>query len=244
MHTSLAIYILTFMCFSALMSNQVYLYKIQEILEQLTPMAILHFGGNVLGRILQLFDKYMDALIKSLPGPSDDDNLPELKEAVPFRAETDSEQLAILGIAFTILDELLPNAVLSTWMLQNESKEPNSGLMENVGFNTSASVELKEWRKHLQHSFDKLRDHFCRQYVLSFIYSREGSTRLNAHIYLSDNKEDLYWDSGPLPSLPFQVIILVPCFCVCPVFLLLICFLFIVTLAVPLCFHVLCFFLW
>jgi hypothetical protein len=207
-------------------------------------MAILHFGGNVLGRILQLFDKYMDALIKSLPGPSDDDNLPELKEAVPFRAETDSEQLAILGVAFTILDELLPNAVLSTWMLQNESKEPNSGLMENVGFNTSASVELKEWRKHLQHSFDKLRDHFCRQYVLSFIYSREGSTRLNAHIYLSDNKEDLYWDSGPLPSLPFQVIILVLCFCVCPVFLLLICFLFIVTLAVPLCFHVLCFFLW
>lgn len=187
-------------------SGMRFMHIVEEILEQLTPMAVLHFGGNVLGRILQLFDKYMDVLIKALPGPSDDDNLPELKEAVPFRAETDSEQLAILGIAFTILDELLPNAVLSTWMLQNESKEPNSGLMEIVGFNTNASVELKEWRKQLQHSFDKLRDHFCRQYVLSFIYSREGNTRLNADIYLSDNKEDLDWDSGPLPSLPFQAL--------------------------------------
>lgn len=153
----------------------------------------------------------MDALIKALP--SDDDSLPELKEAMPFRAETDSEQLAILGVAFTILDELLPNAVLSTWMQKSESKESNSELTESVLLNTNASVELKEWRKHLQHSFDKLRDHFCRQYVLSFIYSREGKTRLNAHIYLSDDGEDLYWDSDPLPSLPFQVIILFFCFC-------------------------------
>ncbi|OIW10235.1 hypothetical protein TanjilG_27986 [Lupinus angustifolius] len=178
---------------------------VEEILEQLTPLASLHFGGSILSRISQLFDKYMDALIKALPGPSDDDNLPELKEAVPFRAETDSEQLAILGIAFTILDELLPNAVLSTWTQQSESKEPISELKENV-LNANASVELKEWRKHLQHCFDKLRDHFCRQYILNFIYSREGKTRLNAHIYLNDNREDLYRDSDPLPSLPFQAL--------------------------------------
>lgn len=181
-------------------------YNLQEILGQLTPLAILHFGGSILSRISQLFDKYMDALIKALPGPSDDDNLPELKEAMPFRAETDSEQLAVLGVAFTILDELLPNAVLSTWNQLNESKEPDSANTENVLPNVNTSVELKDWRKHLQHSFDKLRDHFCRQYVLSFIYSREGKTRLDAQIYLSDNGEDNYGDPEPLPSLPFQVI--------------------------------------
>ncbi|OIV93320.1 hypothetical protein TanjilG_23092 [Lupinus angustifolius] len=178
---------------------------VEEILEQLTPLASLHFGGSVLSRISQLFDKYMDVLIKALPGPSDDDILPGLKEAVPFRAETDSEQLAILGIAFIILDELLPNTILSTWMQQGESKEPNSGIKENV-LNANSSVELKEWRKHIQHCFDKLRDHFCRQYVLNFIYSGEGNTRLNAHIYLNDNRDDLYWDSHPLPSLPFQAL--------------------------------------
>ncbi|KAI4296960.1 hypothetical protein L6164_036875 [Bauhinia variegata] len=186
-------------------SGMQFMHIVEEILEQLTPLAISHFGGYVLSRILQLFDKYMDALIKALPSPSDDDNLPELKETVPFRAETDSEQLAILGIAFTILDELLPNAVIFTWNRQNESKEPKSVLTEIVT-NANINVELKDWRKQLQHSFDKLRDHFCRQYILSFIYSREGKTRLNAHIYLSENGEDLYWDSASLPSLPFQAL--------------------------------------
>ncbi|KAJ9168461.1 hypothetical protein P3X46_019982 [Hevea brasiliensis] len=173
---------------------------IEDILAQLTPSAILHFGGNVLTRISQLFDKYMEALIKSLPGPSDDDNLTELKEVMHFRVETDSEQLALLGMAFTILDELLPFAVTKVWNLKNQNNELAS---ENVVPSTGVTAELKDWKRHLQHSFDKLRDHFCRQYVLSFIYSREGKTRLNAQIYLNGDREDLLWDE-PLPSLPFQ----------------------------------------
>lgn len=177
---------------------------VEDILEQLTPLTILHFGGNILSRIGQLFDKYMDALIKALPGPSDDDNLTELKEFVSFRAETDSEQLAILGVAFTILEELLPNAVMNLWKQQSESGEPKSGSAENVTPIPSTATELKDWRRHLQHSFDKLRDHFCRQYVLSFIYSREGKTRLDAQIYL--NGDYLYSGSTRLPSLPFQAL--------------------------------------
>ncbi|KAL6197853.1 hypothetical protein ACLB2K_027645 [Fragaria x ananassa] len=39
----------------------------QDILEQLTPMIILHFGGNILSRIGTLFDKYMDALLNAVP---------------------------------------------------------------------------------------------------------------------------------------------------------------------------------
>ncbi|XP_038711645.1 exocyst complex component EXO84C isoform X2 [Tripterygium wilfordii] len=182
-----------------------FMYIVEDMLEQLTPLAVLHFGGNVLNRISQLFDKYMDALIKALPGPSDDDNLTELKEFVAFRAETDSEQLAILGVAFTISDELLPPNVSKMWSSKNESKEPGS---ENMVANASTAVELKDWKRHLQHSFDKLRDHFCRQYILTFIYSRAGKTRLNAQIYLNGDEdgEDLYWDSDPLPSLPFQAL--------------------------------------
>ncbi|KAB1222127.1 Exocyst complex component EXO84C [Morella rubra] len=183
-----------------------FMYIVEDILEQLTPFATMHFGGNVLSRISQLFDKYMDALIKALPGPSDDDNLTELKEAISFRAETDSEQLAILRIAFTILDELLPNSVMNIWNRQNESNEPKSGTNENLVPSASTTTELKEWKRHLQHSFDKLKDHFCRQYVLNFIYAREGKTRLDARIYLNGNGEDLYWDSDPLPSLPFQAL--------------------------------------
>ncbi|MBA0811094.1 hypothetical protein Gohar_003025 [Gossypium harknessii] len=182
-------------------SGMKFLYIISDILEQLTPLVVSHFGGNVLPRISQLFDKYMDALIRALPGPSDDDSLTELKETIPFRAETDSEQLAILGIAFTIMDELLPSMVVKIWSPKNEKQEPGN---ENIVPNASTSAELKDWRRQLQYSFDKLRDHFCRQYVLSFIYSIEGKTRLNAQIYLGGDGEDSQWDT--LPSLPFQAL--------------------------------------
>lgn len=182
----------------------------QEILEQLTPLAISHFGGNVLTRISQLFDKYVDALIKALPGPSDDENLMELKVVLPLRAETDSEQLALLGMAYTIADELLPDAIGSLWNPHSESKELRSEPNESAAPTPAKPGELKDWKRHLHHSFDKLRDHFCRQYVLNFIYSREGKTRLSAQVYLSGNGDDLYQDSVPLPSLPFQVFVFLP----------------------------------
>lgn len=181
-------------------SGMKFLYIIEDILEQLTPLVVSHFGGNVLPRISQLFDKFMDALIRALPGPSDDDSLTELKETVPFRAETDSEQLAILGIAFTIMDELLPSSVVKIWSPKSENQESD----DNTVSNASTTAELKDWRRQLQYSFDKLKDHFCRQYVLSFIYSREGKTRLNALIYLGEDGEDSQWDT--LPSLPFQAL--------------------------------------
>jgi hypothetical protein len=180
-----------------------FMYTLEDILQQLTPLTILHFGGNVLTRISQLFDKYTNALNKALPGPSDDDNLAELKETIPFRAETDSEQLALLGVAFTIVDELLPNTVKEIWISKNGKKEPDD---ETVVPDANIAAELKDWKRHILHSFDELRDHFCRQYVLSFIYSREGKTRLNAQIYLAEKGEDSYSGSHPLPSLPFQAL--------------------------------------
>ncbi|GMP23924.1 hypothetical protein CsSME_00001361 [Camellia sinensis var. sinensis] len=180
-------------------------YSLQDIVEQLTPLVILHFGGNVLTRISHLFDKYVDALSRALPGPSEDDNLTELKEAVPFRVETDSEQLALLGTAFTVADELLPMLVSRIWSALNESKEAANGVVENILPMANNAIELKDWRRHLQHSLDKLRDHFCRQYVLNFIYSRDGEARLDAQIYLHGKGDDLIWDSN-LPSLPFQAL--------------------------------------
>ncbi|KAL0534626.1 hypothetical protein IC582_028917 [Cucumis melo] len=186
-------------------SGMKFMHIVDEILEQLTSSAIFHFGGNVLNRISQLFDKYMDALRKTLPGPSDDENLTELKEATPFRVETDSEKLAILGIAFTIMDELLPDAVMTICKRQDELVQKNEST-ETAVYNSGSSVELKDWKRHLQVSFDKLRDHFCLQYVLSFIYSREGKTRLDAWIYITGDGEDLHWGSDPRPSLPFQAL--------------------------------------
>lgn len=178
----------------------------QDIVEQLTRFTIVHFGGSTLIRISQLFDNYVDALIKALPSPSEDDSLTELKEALPYRAETDSQQLALLGTAFTVADELLPMVVSRIWSVLNEIMEAESALSKKI-VPPSNNLDFKEWRRHIQRSLDKLRDHFCRQYVLNFIYSRDGETRLDAEIYLNGEGNDLIWDSDPLPSLPFQVIL-------------------------------------
>lgn len=175
---------------------------VRDIVEQLTPVAITHFGGTILNRVSQLFDKYVDALIKALPGPSDEDSVTEQKDILHFRVETDAQQLSLLGAAFTVADELLPVAVLRIWKAQSEIKEPGSEPTENMGPTMSNSVEFKEWKRHLQHSLDKLRDHFCRQYILNFIYSREGKIQLNAQIYLIGKERG----SHPLPSLPFQAL--------------------------------------
>nr|XP_043617501.1 exocyst complex component EXO84C [Erigeron canadensis] len=183
-----------------------FIFMLKDIVEQLTNLVILYFGGNVLPRILQLFDQYIDELIKALPEPTEDDSLVELKEAVPFRAETDSQQLALLGTAFTIAEELLPMVMSKIWSVINESKETGNEVTDNIAPLMNNLIDYKDWRKQLQHSLDKLRDHFCRQYVLNFIYSRDGKTRPDAHIYLCGEGDDLNWNSDPLPSLPFQAL--------------------------------------
>ncbi|VFQ71961.1 unnamed protein product [Cuscuta campestris] len=187
-------------------SGMRFIYVVKEIVERLSQLVILHFGGNILARISQLFDKYVDALIKSLPGLSEDDNLTELKESVHFRVETDSEQLALLGTAFTISEELLPMVVSRIWNILTESKEANTVISDAITPPSNTVVDVKEWRRNLQRSLDKLRDSFCRQYIVNFIYSRDGDARLDAQIYLSGMSEDLMSESEPLPSLPFQAL--------------------------------------
>ncbi|CAI9090496.1 OLC1v1025277C1 [Oldenlandia corymbosa var. corymbosa] len=183
-----------------------FIYVIKEIVEQLTHMVILHFGGNVLTRISHLFEKYVDMLVKALPSTSEDDNLTDLKDAVPFKAETDSQQFALLGAAFTIAEELLPMVVSKVWNVLIESKEAGSGLPENSMTSANNSLELKDWRRQLQHSLDKLKNYFCLQYIISFIYSRDDNTRLDAKNYIRGEKEDMFWVSDPLPTLPFQAL--------------------------------------
>ncbi|PKA55306.1 hypothetical protein AXF42_Ash003943 [Apostasia shenzhenica] len=180
---------------------------VKDIMGQLTPKFTFHYGGTILNKLLQLFDKYVETLIKALPVASEDDNIMEQKESITFRAETDAEQLALLGSAFNVADELLPMVVGKIFSLQTEQRDDESGVSSgNLASVPASVVEYKDWRRHLQHLLDKLRDYFCRQYVLTFIYSREGKARMDARMYLESKGDDLFWDSDPLPSLPFQAL--------------------------------------
>ncbi|GAB2230452.1 hypothetical protein Drorol1_Dr00014717 [Drosera rotundifolia] len=181
---------------SALESQDLKLSKLlMEIMNNLTPLAFMNFGASILGKILELFDKFVDLLIKASPNTSED-------ETTPAKAETDTQQLSLLGIAYAVAGSL-PLIVSRTGAALNGSREPRNGVPD-VMVSTSSSVDYSDWKRNLQHSLDKLKDRFCQQYVLSFIYSGDGKPRLDARMYIDGEGEDLLWDSHPLPSPPFQ----------------------------------------
>nr|CAD1840670.1 unnamed protein product [Ananas comosus var. bracteatus] len=66
-------------------SGKKFMSIVKDILDQLTPLAVIHFGGTILNKILQVFDRYIETLIKALPGPSEDDSLMESKDSLNFR---------------------------------------------------------------------------------------------------------------------------------------------------------------
>ncbi|KAL5659219.1 hypothetical protein ACJX0J_032382, partial [Zea mays] len=185
-------------------SGKKFMSIVNDVLDQILPMTIVHFGGAILNKFIQLFDRYVETLIKVLPGPSEDDNLLESKEPIELKAESDAQQLTLIGTAYTVADELLPAAVSKFFDIQAEKKGAG-GSSEGLGPGSIYAMEYKEWKRNLQHSLDKLRDHFCRQYVLSFIYL-EGKSRLDAKMYLGRKDDDLLFDPDPLPSLPFQAL--------------------------------------
>ncbi|KAG8080064.1 hypothetical protein GUJ93_ZPchr0007g4577 [Zizania palustris] len=161
-------------------SGKKFMSIVNDVLDQVTPMTIVHFGA------------------------SDDDNLVESKEPIEFKAESDAQQIQLIGTAYTVADELLPAAVSKFFDIQTE-KKGIGGSGEGLGSRSIYSIEYKEWKRNLQHSLDKLRDYFCLQYVLSFIYL-EGKSRLDARMYLELKTDDLLWESDPSPSLPFQAL--------------------------------------
>uniref|UniRef100_A0A0E0ALK1 Exocyst component Exo84 C-terminal domain-containing protein n=1 Tax=Oryza glumipatula TaxID=40148 RepID=A0A0E0ALK1_9ORYZ len=185
-------------------SGKKFMSIVNDVLDQITPMTIVHFGGTILNKFVQLFDKYVEALIEVLPGASEDDHLVESKEPIEFKAESDAQQIQLIGTAYTVADELLPAAVSKFFDIQTEKKRIG-GTGEGLGSGSIYSIEYKEWKHSLQHSLDKLRDHFCLQYVLSFIYL-EGKSRLDARMYLELKTDDLLWECDPSPSLPFQAL--------------------------------------
>lgn len=164
-------------------------------------MAILHFRPIIMRKIHQLFDKYVDVMIKSIPILSEDGTIIYPKEPIHFKAKTERQQLALLSSISAIADDLLPMAISKMLSSQGKLKELEDG-MEKFAL---ISKEYRNWRRHVHHSLDKIRVHFCRQHVLRLIYLRKGKAELNAHAYLKLEDDYLIGDLEPLPSLPFQV---------------------------------------
>ncbi|KAJ3670199.1 hypothetical protein LUZ60_010523 [Juncus effusus] len=166
---------------------------IQDILDQFTPMAILYFRPIIMRKTHQLFNKFIDELIKSFP-PN--------QSKINFNSQLLTQQILLMNSIFAICDEFLPISISKMLPNQGEikQKETESTKKENI------NSEFRNWRRHIQRSCNKLRDHFCWQFVLSFIYTREGKTRSSAKMYLELEEEYSLEDSEWIPSSPFRAL--------------------------------------
>lgn len=171
-------------------------------------MAILHFRSIIMRKTYQLFDKYVDVMMKAIPSLSEDGTTIYPKEPTHFKVETERQQLALLSSISVVADDLLPMTISKMLSSQGELKEPEDGLE----IFASVSRDYRNWRRHIQHSLDKIRFHFCQQYVFKLNNLRKGKARLDAHAYLELEGDCLIGDLKQLPSIPFQVLSSILCF--------------------------------
>ncbi|KAJ6674522.1 EXOCYST COMPLEX COMPONENT EXO84A [Salix viminalis] len=170
---------------------------IQDFLEDVGPLESLQLDGSALGGVLQVFNSYVNLLMRALPSSSEtEESLEGSGSKIVRIAETESQQLALLANASLLADDLLPYAAMKLLPLPPRMDEQPKRSSERQ----SRLPEQREWKKKLQRSVDRLRDSFCRQHALDLIFTENGDTHLNAYIYtsLDDNVEEPEWFPSPI----------------------------------------------
>ncbi|CAM6068273.1 unnamed protein product [Sphagnum tenellum] len=163
---------------------------VQDFLEDVESLISMHLEGMTLDGLSMLLDQYVDLLMKAIPSLDNDEE--ELGAENTDRrkvrlAITEGQQVAVLGNAAALADELLPRLA---------SKLVPGGL----------TPELKDWKRKLQRAVDKLKDHLCKQVVLHFFLAddAEGESKLSPSTYLDMDNDSSTWHEDPNTSPMFQ----------------------------------------
>lgn len=168
----------------------------QGLLEDVTFMFSSQFGRSLLEGVLDVFGFYIKLLIKALPSSNEEDTVHMDDGMKLVSAESEAQQLAVLGNAAALADELLPLSVLK-W--QESVETYNDGQSSGT-----QSLEQKDWRRRLQRAVDDLRDTICEQHILDLLFDGNENPSLTADLYLCMHDEEAAFDN-PMPSAPFQV---------------------------------------
>ncbi|KAL3689465.1 hypothetical protein R1sor_015774 [Riccia sorocarpa] len=187
---------------------------VQDFLEDVSPLISMQLAGHALDGLAQIFDTYIQLLMKALPALSEDEE--EEMQAANINkvqhAESIKQQLVILGNAAALADELLPRAaakLIPAPAMKDEFRASSRRLMERQTVSQPARLpELRDWRRRLQRGVERLRDHFCLYHVFDVVYNGDETEdiRLSADAYLSLDLEvdDYMWLQEPMPTRTFQ----------------------------------------
>lgn len=174
---------------------------VQDFFEDVGPLLSMQLGGQTLEGLFQVFNSYVNLLIKALPGSMEEEaNFEGTGNKIVRMAETEEQQIALLANASSLADELLPRAAMKLSPLNqaNFKDDPRRRPSDRQ----NRHPEQREWKRRLVSTVDRLKDSFCQQHALDLIFTEEGDSNLSADMYINmeGNVDELEW----FPSLIFQ----------------------------------------
>ncbi|KAL6134899.1 hypothetical protein ACLB2K_067127 [Fragaria x ananassa] len=174
---------------------------VQDFFEDVGPLLSMQLGGQTLEGLFQVFNAYVNMLIKALPGSMDEEaNYEGSGNKIVRMAGDEAQQMALLANASLLADELLPRAAMKLAPLTQAAVKDD--LRRRSSDRQNRHPEQREWKRRLVSSVDRLKDSFCRQHALDLIFTEEGDSHLTADMYinLDGNVDEFEW----FPSLIFQ----------------------------------------
>lgn len=175
---------------------------LQDFFEDVGPLLSMQLGGQTLEGLFQVFNSYVNLLIKALPGSMEEEaNFEGSGNKIVRMAETEEQQIALLANASSLADELLPRAAMKLSPLNqaNFKDDPRRRPSDRQ----NRHPEQREWKRRLVSAVDRLKDSFCQQHALDLIFTEEGDSNLSADMYINmdGNADELEWFPSPI----FQV---------------------------------------
>ncbi|KAI3455714.1 hypothetical protein Pfo_012381 [Paulownia fortunei] len=172
---------------------------VQDFFEDVGPLLSMQLGSRTLDGLFQVFNSYVNMLIKALPGSMEEEaNFEGSGNKIVRMAETEAQQIALLANASLLADELLPRAAMKLSPLNpaNYNDDSRRRPMDRQNRNP----EQREWKRRLVNSVDRLKDSFCRQHALDLIFTEEGDSYLTADTYINmdGNMDEIEWFPSPI----------------------------------------------
>ncbi|XP_034695496.1 exocyst complex component EXO84B isoform X2 [Vitis riparia] len=172
---------------------------VQDFFEDVGPLLSMQLGGQTLEGLFQVFNSYVNLLIKALPGSMEEEaNFEGTGNKIVRMAETEEQQIALLANASSLADELLPRAAMKLSPLNqaNFKDDPRRRPSDRQ----NRHPEQREWKRRLVSTVDRLKDSFCQQHALDLIFTEEGDSNLSADMYINmeGNVDELEWFPSPI----------------------------------------------
>lgn len=176
-----------------------FILMVQDFFEDVGPLQSMQLGTKTLEGVYQVFNSYINMLIKALPNSLEDEvNFEGPANKIVRMAENEAQQIALLANASLLADELLPRAAMKLY--SNSQLDYNDDPRRRPSDRQNRYAEQREWKRRLVSCVDRLKNSFCQHHALDLIFTEEGESNLTADMYISmdASSEEIEWFPSPI----------------------------------------------